>query len=233
MDVKIIKGKFTEIENLAEKTRLFTIELDDEISFESGQFVNLIFEHEGKVFKKPYSIASSKENKDILQLIINLVEEGEATPSLFLKKVGDSCKIQGPLGLFKLNAEQPMEKVVLIGTGTGIAPLRSILFELLKERAEREIILVYGSRFGNSILFEREIDELVYSYPHFRFIKVISRPDDNWSGRTGYVQDNLDIVDFLNSEIYICGRPQMVGSVREKALLNGASEEFIYSEKYV
>jgi NAD(P)H-flavin reductase len=235
MVLKTISGKFAKIDNQTDKTRLFTIDLEEELEFESGQFINLVFEHDGKTHRKPYSIASGNNNKDVLELSINLVEEGRSTPKLFQKNVGDSCSIMGPLGLFKLQADDELkkDKVALIGTGTGIAPLRSILFELLKERAEREIVLLFGNRYSNEVLFEKELDNLSEDYPQLRLVKVISRPDENWEGRFGYVQDNLDCIDLLNSEIYICGRPEMVSSVTDKALLGGADPEAIYSEKYI
>lgn len=236
MALKTISGKFAKIENQTEKTRLFTIELDEELDFESGQFVNLMFEHDGEKHRKPYSIASSKANKDIIELTINLVEEGRSTPKLFQKQVGDECSIMGPLGLFKLQQDNELkkEKIALIGTGTGIAPLRSILFELLSNsKDEREIVLLFGNRFGNEILFEKELKDLEESYPQVRLVTVVSRPDENWEGRCGYVQDNLDVIDCLNSEIYICGRPEMVTGVSDKAILNGADVDSIYAEKYV
>jgi len=229
MVLKTINGIFTKIENQTENTKLFTIELDEEIEFESGQFLNLIIEHEGEIYKRPYSIASANDNKDIIELTIKLVENGEFTPKLFEKMVGDECSIVGPLGMFKLNSVKPKEKVVLIGTGTGISSLRSILFELLKEKEERQIVLIYGNRFSSEILFEKELDDLAETYPQFKFVKVISRPDDNWNGRFGYVQNNLDSIDFLNSEIYICGWSNMVKTVKDKVILNGADEEFVYS----
>jgi Na+-transporting NADH:ubiquinone oxidoreductase subunit F len=236
MVLKTISGKFAKIENQTDKTKLFTIELDEKFEFESGQFVNLIFEHEEVTHRKPYSIASSKENKDIIELTINLVEDGRSTPSLFLKQVGDSCSIMGPLGLFKLQQENELkkEKVALIGTGTGIAPLRSILFELLSNpKDEREIVILFGTRTPEELLFNEEFEILKDEHPQLRYVKVISRPSEDWRGRSGYVQENLDCIDLLNSELYICGRPEMVAGVVDKALLCGAEESAIYSEKFI
>jgi len=233
MVIQTINGIFSKIENQAEKKRLFTIDLEEEIEFESGQFINLIFEYEGEKYMKPYSLASNKNNKFQIELSINLVEHGQATPKLFQKIEGDECQIKGPFGLFKFNPTSEKQKVLLIGTGTGIAPLRSILFELLTERREREIILLYGSRYEHEILFEKELDKLTNENGHLKFTKVISSPSEKWEGRTGYVQDNLDVVDALNSDIYICGRPEMVQAVKEKLILNGADEADIHNEKYV
>lgn len=234
MAIKTIDGVFAKIEIQADKTKLFTIDLAEELDFESGQFINLIFDFEGERYMKPYSIASSNMSKKRIELSINLVEEGRATPKLFQKKVGDSCQIKGPLGLFKFNPESTKEKIVLIGTGTGIAPLRSILFELLTDTvSEREIILLFGSRYDSEVLFEAEFSDLEDLNSNFRFIKVISRPSDKWEGRTGYVQDNLDMIDCLNSQVYICGRPEMVSAVKDRLNINGCDVEEIYTEKYV
>ncbi|NQZ84954.1 MAG: FAD-dependent oxidoreductase [Nanoarchaeales archaeon] len=236
MAIKTINGKFVKIENQTDKTKLFTIHLDEEFEFESGQFVNLMFEHDGVKHRKPYSIASSKENKDVIELTINLVEDGRSTPSLFKMNVGDECSIMGPLGLFKLQSDEDLkkEKVALIGTGTGIAPLRSILFELLSDKKDqREIVLLFGTRTPEELLFNKEFERLRDDNPQLKYIKVISRPTDEWFGRAGYVQEHLDCMDLLNSEIYICGRPEMVAGVTEKALLLGADGDCIHSEKYL
>lgn len=228
------QGKFVEIEEIGDDVRLFKIELDSEIEFESGQFVNLSYFFEGEKCLRPYSIASGNFSKKVIELCINLVVGGETTFKLFQKKVGDECFVRGPLGLFKLQKSNDLrkEKVVLIGTGTGIASLRSILLEILRVE-DREVCLIYGNRFSNGILFESEFDKFSEEFANFKFRKVISQPDEDWIGRVGYVQNNLDSIDFLNSEFYVCGRPKMIEDVKEKLVLNGVDEKVIYFEKYV
>ena len=140
-------GVFSKIENHGKSTKLFTIDLDKEISFKPGQFVNLIFESEGKRFLKPYSIASSNKLKRQIELCVNLVENGRTTPYLFRKKIGDKVKVKGPLGLFKLDDKSQKEKIVFIATGTGISPLRSMILNLIENETDKQLHLIFGIRY--------------------------------------------------------------------------------------
>ena len=227
-----IKGKFSKIENQGKKTKLFTVELEDEIEFLPGQFVNLIFEANEETYMKPYSIASSRKSKKEVELTINLVEDGRATPHLFKKEIGDEVKIKGPLGLFTIK-ESNKEKIAMIGTGTGVGPLRSMILDLLETSTGKIITLVLGIRYEDEILFQKEFEELEKLNPNFKFVPVISKPTDMWEGRSGHVQENLDVIDSLNSQVYICGLPKMVEEVKQKLIDNGAEESEIHFERYV
>lgn len=234
MAIKDIPIKFSKIENQGKKTKLFTLKLEEELNFEPGQFINLIFEDENKnTHMKPYSIASDPSKKNEIQLTINLVDEGKSTPYLFKKKEGDNAFIKGPLGLFKLDENIKKEKITFIGTGTGVAPFRSMIKHLILNESDKQLTLILGIRYENEILFENELKELELNHPNFKFIPVISKPSENWKGRIGYVQNNLDIVDPLNSKFYICGLPKMVEEVQNKLFNKGVLKEEIHFERYV
>lgn len=224
-------GKFREIVNMSDTVRLFKIELDREISFKAGQFVNVSFEEDGERMMKSYSIASAPSLTNELELCIKLVENGRVTPKLFHKKEGDQVNIKGPLGMFTLDNSKK-DKLVFIGTGTGIAPLRSMIFDLLEKNSSKEITLIFGCRFENEILFQKDFESLEEEHPNFRFIKIVSKPSDNWQGRTGHVQDNFDIIDIMNSEAYLCGLPLMVEGAVDKLKELGMNNEDIKHEKF-
>ena len=233
MMVSDFNGVFSKIENQGKNTKLFTIDLDREISFKPGQFVNLIFELNGEKFMKPYSIASSNKLKKQIELCVNLVGNGKTTPYLFRKKIGDKVKVKGPLGFFKLDDKSQKEKIVFIATGTGVSPLRSMILNLVESGTDKQLHLILGIRYEYEILFEKEFREIERNNPNFKFTPVISKPTEKWEGRVGYVQDNLDGVDVLNSGFYVCGLSQMVEEVKNKLLEKGASEEDIYFERYI
>lgn len=225
------KGKFLNIEDQSKSVKLFTIGLDKQIEFKAGQFINLIFESGDEKYMKPYSIASTPSNKNEIQLSVKLVENGRTTPHLFKKKVGDEVTIKGPFGLFNLDKSK-REKIVFIGTGTGVAPLRSMIIDLLDKDTNKELTLIFGVRHENEILFHDEFLKLVMDHPNFRYIPVVSRPTENWEGRFGHVQENFDMIDPQNSEVYICGLPVMVEESKEKLLNLGLAKEDIHLEKY-
>ena len=129
------KGTIVEIRNLTKDVKHFTIECDEPLNFKAGQFVNLSFKEGEELLRKPYSIASVDTHSDKIELCIKLVEGGKLTPVLFEKEVGFEVEIMGALGLFTLeNLEK--DKVVFIATGTGIAPFRPMLDEVLELQKE-------------------------------------------------------------------------------------------------
>lgn len=231
--VEKVKGTISEIKELTSDVRHFVVDLEKEFNFKAGQFVNLSFIHEEISHRKPYSIASHPLEDNKLELCIKLVPEGKSTPSLWKKKEGDEVEIMGPLGLFNLDDHSDKEKLVFIGTGTGIAPLRSMIKHLLKEQAQKEILLIFGVRHEGHHLYENEFEDLQLSNPNFRFVKVLSKPEEKWDGRQGHVHHHFDLIDPLNSKAYICGLPQMVESAKKELLDMGFHEDDIKHEKYV
>ncbi len=231
MAIKEYLAKIVDIKEQAPSVRLFDLELNEEMEFVAGQFINLIFQHNGEVFMKPYSIASKPSIKNKLQLSIKLVDTGKATPHLWQKQIGDEVSVKGPFGLFRCSSANK-DKLVFIGTGTGIAPLRSMIFEQLELGTQKELILVFGARHENELLFKDEMEDLEEKYPNFKYIKVLSKADDTWLGRRGHVQDNFDIIDPINSQFYLCGLPAMISEVETKLNEMGVQKEQIHKEKF-
>lgn len=219
-------------EDVTPTVRNFVFELSDELNFKPGQFVNLSFNIDDKRYFKPYSIASPPQHKRTLELCVKLVEGGRFTPLLFERKVGDEFGIMGPLGLFTLE-KADKEKLVFIAAGTGITPFRSMVLDLLENKTDKQITLIFGVRHETEILYEDEFDLLAQNYPNFRFIKVVSKPTDEWEGRTGHVQDNFDMIDTQSSNVYICGLPAMIEGAKEKLINMGMASEDIHFEKYI
>lgn len=230
--IKDFKAKLARIDDLSPTVKNFIFELEEEVEFKAGQFVNIIFEEEGQRVMKPYSIASAPSQTKEIDLCIKLVPKGKVTPLLFQKELGFEVILKGPLGLFTIG-EETKEKLVFIGAGTGVSPLRSMIIDLLQKGEEKEITLILGVRHENEILFKEEFYKLMENYPNFRFVEVVSRPTDTWVGRRGHVQDNFDMIDALNSQFYICGLQAMIDGAKEKLEMMGANSEDIHFERYI
>jgi len=231
MAIKKFKAKFTEIKELSPTVKHFEIDLGDKLDYKAGHFVNISFDDNGETLRKPYSIASNPDGSNKIELCIKLVKDGRVTPKLFAKKVGDSLDIMGPLGMFTID-RATKEKVVLIGTGTGLAPLRGMLKDLLLKGVEKEITLIFGCRHEEEILYKEELENLEKENSNFNYIQIVSRPTENWTGRTGHVQDNFEMIDPLNSNVFICGLPAMFDGAKEKLLSLGIDEESIFHEVF-
>jgi NAD(P)H-flavin reductase len=238
------KAVLSEIKRLTPDVKHFELTLENDMEFKSGQFINLSFEHNGELVRKPYSIASHPLNPKRMELCIKLVPEGKLTPKLWEKEENFEVEVMGPLGLFNLDKVRAIDQsdsltadvkpnLIFIGTGTGIAPLRSMIKDILANEEEYEMKLLFGVRFEGHHCYENEFTELQKLAPQFQYIPIVSRPEETWEGRQGHVQQNLDMIQPDNSQVFICGLPEMVEGVTQKLLEKGFTNEQIHSEKYV
>lgn len=123
---------------------------------------------------------------------------------------------------------------VLVATGTGVTPYRSILQAYLGQGDPHSITLVFGVRYEGNILYRSEFEELERKHPNFRFWPTLSRPDAGWTGRTGHVQAHVleAIGERRDLDVYICGLKLMVDDVRAKLKALGFNRKQIIYEKY-
>ena len=201
--------------------------------FKAGQFISIHLQKEEKTIRKPYSIASPPYESDLLELCIKRVEGGFVSSAFFSFQEGITLPIDGPDGVFIL--KEPLSpRMIFIGTGTGIAPLRSMILSLFHQHYGGEITLVFGVRDENEILYGESFLRLSEVQPNFRFIPIVSRPT-GWMGERGHVQDRLErwTGNPEDNSAYICGLPDMVGAVREKLKSLGFDRKQIRYEKYV
>ena len=223
------------IEVLTPSVRSFFLRLPtgQKLEFAPGQFVSVHLSKAGKTIRKPYSIASPPIDPTLLELCIKRVEGGFVSNTFFSFAPGATIPIDGPDGVFIL--KKPVDSdLFFIGTGTGIAPLRSMIQWLFHIGFSREVFLLFGVRNENEILYEKEFRKLEENHSHFHFIPTISRPV-HWKGEKGYVQEKLEalIGNPDGKRVYICGLSAMVNGVREKLKSIGFDRKEIAYEKYV
>ncbi len=202
--------------------------------FEAGQFLNILIKTPEKVVKRSYSIASPPgwAVQGRLDLCWKRVPGGFATGFLWTLKQGDKLEIQGPLGRFTL--KQPLPKtIVYVSTGTGIAPFRSMIHDLLSKGEKLTIWNIFGNRFEEDVLYKEEFEDLAKKHPNLRNVFTVSRPK-TWKGETEYVQHLLRKYIPVNKEtsIFICGLSNMIKEVESTALEMGFSKDQIFFEKY-
>ena len=206
-----------------------------QFDFEPGQFVNALApsaEDPTKIIKRPYSIDSPPYEKGSIDLVWKRVEGGFMTNYLWKLKEGDSLQIQGPLGRFNLRKPLPPH-IVFVATGTGIAPFRSMIFQLFKDGTDRQVWLIFGNRYDTDILYNEEWKQLAARHSNFHYLPTVSRPNI-WTGEKEYVQRVLE-KNFRPSKdghLYICGLTKMINEVQETALRMGFTKDQIFFEKY-
>lgn len=201
------------------------------LEFAAGQWISLSEVLNGHRITRAYSIASPPGGNRF-ELCLNRVVDGHFSPYLFRLRQNDTVAMQGPLGAFTLR--DPDVDAVFVATGTGIAPIRSILFDQLRHPTNRQYTLLFGVRHENGILYRDEFEELARACPGFHFIPTLSRPGASWRGRTGHVQQHLREVigERRDLHVYVCGLKAMVNSVRSLLKEWGFDRKHIIYEKY-
>ena len=144
---------------------------------------------------------------------------------------GEPMEMRQPLGMFVLRT--PPRGFPVCRHGHGIAPFRAILQKHLNPSAP-SITLLFGVRYESHLMYRAEFEEMASRFPQFRFWPTLSRPDDNWKGRTGHVQAHL--AEALGTrrdvDVYLCGLKQMVDDVRTILKGMGFDRKQIFYEKY-
>lgn len=227
-------AQITKIQELAREVKEFTLSFTENFVFQAGQFLALHFETEQGAIKRFYSIASSPENKHEIKLCIKLLPGSDKPASRYFEKLkpGDKLTISGPGGAFTFQGKQA--QVLLLATGTGLAPFISFLLSKLPKQ-KHHFQLLFGVRTQADLFYTELLQQLKKLYPkYFDFELILSRPEGtNWQGKTGHITDHLKNLKSLQStETYLCGNPTMVVEARQELLALGLSEESIFSEAY-
>src|SRR3954467_10528089 len=196
----------------------FEIEGLPQFDFAAGQFVSIQTQHEGREITRAYSIASAPVKDRVFDVCLNRVQDGIFSNYLCDLPEGATVKFHGPHGYFVLKS--PVRDSVFIGTGTGVAPSRGMLQYLFAEpgRSEgHEFWLVFGVRNREDLYYHEEFLQLARENRNFHYIPTLSRPDHDWTGARGYVQDHVrEIVkDRKDMDAYICGLKNMVVANRD------------------
>lgn len=213
----------------------FKLPAGQEIHFKEGQFVQAFIPQPGqdKPRRTSYSIASSSLHPDYIELCVTKVEHGPSSTFLHTLKPGDAITLMGPLGKFGMPT--PLTRPpVFIATGSGIAPFRSMIHKLIHDKTDKNIVLIYGNRFDEDIIYLKEWEKLAQENPNFKLLLTLSRPTDKWKGPKGYVQEHITdvITKPSDHDFFICGLSNMINGVQDKLLSLGVPKEQIHYEKY-
>ncbi|HYG75488.1 MAG TPA: FAD-dependent oxidoreductase [Planctomycetota bacterium] len=242
------QGYFATLDELLQPTpdvRLFRFTLDDYseiMPFQAGQFIQMLCPvpdrekpgHSKNVIRS-YSIASPPEEKRFLEFCIKLVIDGAFTPTLWNLRVGDKMALRGPYGKFVV-PEPVQNDLVFIAAGTGIAPFWGMIYHLLHAGVKSDIVLLFGIRYEDDVIYEKEFKELAAKHPNFKPVFTLSRPRNpaTWWGEKGYVQTLLPkyVKNPKNTKAYICGLTPMIEASVEELHKLGIGDESIHYERY-
>lgn len=243
LNVKQFKGKIKFIKDLTPTIKHLCISiLDGEtIDFKPGQYIQFKAPkypgNKEEVFRA-YSIASPPSKKDEIELLIGYVEGGIATTYIHKHlNEGDNVIFNGPFGDFYLSDTN--EDMTMVAVGTGMAPIRSILYHIKEKNIKRNIEYFFGARKAEDLFMVDEMKELENEIGSFKYIPVLSRPDesDNWDGEKGRVTNLIDkylekTKEDCKREAYLCGSAPMIDSTEEALINKGIKSDNIFYDKF-
>jgi ferredoxin-NADP reductase len=210
-----------------------------------GQFIQVHFQYaDGTQTRRSYSLATVHDHAlgagEAVEIAVSYVPGGAATALFEGLALGDEIQASGPFGRFCLMPGDANRRYLLIATGTGVTPYRAMLPLLEKAIAERgiEVVLLFGARTPQELLYGDEFRAFADAHPAFRFVPCFSRElpaDPHPDVRHGYVQQFLaEFAPDPDTDIaYLCGNPNMVDACFEALKAAGLPVPQIRREKYV
>jgi CDP-4-dehydro-6-deoxyglucose reductase, E3 len=202
----------------------------EEFVFRPGQYIDIILPG-GR--RRSFSIASPPHDSRPLELHVRRVAGGEFTERLFHEELRSALlTIEGPLGQFVYREDAaPM---LLIGGGTGIAPLLSILRHVIENNIDRDMRVYWGVRSEGDLYAHATLENLCARAARMRYAPVLSEATPAWRGLTGWVHEAAfqDIDELASFEVYAAGPPAMIAAVRREFDSRGVAANRLYFDSF-
>ena len=210
---------------------------NDPLRYHAGQYVEFILQGGAR---RSYSIANaphSQGEKPAIELHIRHMPGGVFTDHVFGgMKEKEILRIEGPFGSFFLR-EDSTKPIVLLASGTGLAPIKAIVEHLAWKRSDRPAVLYWGCRTRRDLYLHPWAEQATRELPNLRYVPVLSDalPEDDWRGRTGFVHHAVmqDLPDLSGHQVYACGAPVMVDAAqRDFALRCALPPDEFYADAF-
>jgi CDP-4-dehydro-6-deoxyglucose reductase len=202
-------------------------------NFMAGQYLDIMLPQNRR---RSFSIANPPHDAQLIELHIRRVAGGEFTQQLFTgMKEKTLLRIEGPLGQFWFREDSP-RPALLIGGGTGYAPLRAMLKSLLERGDHRPLHLYWGAQTRADLYEDDLIRKLTLRFPNLSYTPVLSepRPENGWKGRTGWVHAAAlaDHPELHLYDVYASGPPVMVEAIRHEFVQRGLPAEQLFFDSF-
>lgn len=199
--------------------------------FQAGQYLQIL-QDDGSA--RSYSMANPPQENDGVTLHIRHVPGGLFTQRVTQLAPGDLLTIELPFGHVEL-APDDLRPIVFVAGGTGFAPVKSLLDDMLKRRVQREITLIWGARTPEGLYLPAAVERWQKQWPGFRYIAALSDAPAGPRGFAGRADDALRSLgaDLNGHIVYCCGSPAMVTAVRAAALAQGVPPGDFHADVFV
>lgn len=231
--VRILPARVESMEDFTGQIKCLRLKLPEAVrlQFLAGQYIDILLPG-GK--RRSFSIASPPSATDHLELHVKQVAGGGFTGHVFEgMKVKDILRLEGPLGtfFFRRRSSRP---ALMVGGGTGFAPLKAMIEELLHAGDPRPLHLFWGTA-GSSDLYARPlIKQWQQANDKLRFTPVISAMEADWPGETGYVHEAVlrHYPDLSAHDVYMSGPPAMIHAARRAFLAARVPEDRLFYDSF-
>jgi CDP-4-dehydro-6-deoxyglucose reductase len=233
IQTRIMPCKIDRIDRLNNDVILLKLKLPEgeRLQFLAGQYLNFILDDGSK---RAFSIANAPHDDAFIELHIRHVSGGAFTDQLFNGMQEKTIlRIEAPLGSYYLR-EESERPIILMGGGTGFAPLKGIIEHAFQIGVNRPMHLYWGVRSRADLYLPDLPEQWAARYPNFSYTPVLSEPDPEWQGKTGWVHEAVieNYPDLSAHEVYMSGPPPMIQAGKETFLSHGLSDEKLYSDSF-
>lgn len=222
--------KVASVEYPADDIVILTFRFPPTVKFDylPGQYVDLSY----KGIKRSYSIANTKQATKEIELHIRKVPDGKMSEALFGQvKENQLMRMEGPKGTFFVKSNT--KPLILIATGTGIAPVKAVVEDLVEKQDLRDVHIYWGMQYQNELYCEALID-LVEQHQNIKFTAAFSREESEGDFYKGYVQDAVmrDFKSLIEHEVYACGSVSMIDQAKDLFMNNQLPSESFFSDAF-
>ncbi|CAN5821456.1 CDP-6-deoxy-delta-3,4-glucoseen reductase [soil metagenome] len=215
--VKKMPSRIAKLEKLSEDVMLIALQLpaNERLQYRAGQYIEFMLK-DGK--RRSYSMANAPHLDEQITLHVRHMPGGVFTDQVFSSlKERDILRFEGPHGTFFLR-EDDDKPIILLASGTGFAPIKALVEQLIFTESSRPVMLYWGGRRPQDLYMDDLCQKWARTLPHFRYVPVVSDalPEDQWTGRSGFVHQTVmaDHPDLSGYQVYACGAPIVVDSAK-------------------
>ncbi len=204
------------------------------LQFLAGQYVDVLLAG-GK--RRAFSIASCPSLEDEIELHIRHVDGGDFTGYVFDElKERDILRFEGPLGNFFVRNDRTERPIIMMGGGTGFAPLKSMIENLLEQGDRREIHLYWGARTKGELYLDDLPSRWALEHKHIHYRRAVSEPESLPPGNqfTGFVHEAVidDFPDLAGFDVYMSGPPAMIDVAKHAFFKHGVEERRLFYDSF-
>ncbi|GAB4350116.1 MAG: CDP-6-deoxy-delta-3,4-glucoseen reductase [Gammaproteobacteria bacterium] len=232
---RIMPARVEHVEHANPDVIRLLLKLPDSVRmpFRAGQYINIL-QSDGS--RRAFSIANAPHDDEFIELHIRYIPGGEFTGHVFADmKEKEILRIEGPLGNFVLQ-EHSGRPAILVGGGTGFAPLKSMIEHAIYIGLDKPLHLYWGGRTEVDLYMRQLAEQWARQHPNITFTPVVEDPlpEGGWEGRTGLVTHAVveDHPDLRQFEVYASGPPAMVEAAARLYISHGLPAKHMYSDAF-